>query len=161
MDIALKGFKATGLWPCDRNVIKEEDFVASVCISDPSNQELDDSTEPTMESLARATSPSILMPRTVAPQIISGVSSPTVSLPSSSIIATPPLSPRDLTPPSLSPRDLTPPPLRHRYSTPPIVQPGSSRISQNTSHGDIQQIKSHLNVLFPVPGIKTEELYRV
>ncbi|XP_011860377.1 PREDICTED: tigger transposable element-derived protein 6-like, partial [Vollenhovia emeryi] len=39
MDIALNGFKATGLWPCDRNVIKEEDFVASVYISDPSNQE--------------------------------------------------------------------------------------------------------------------------
>lgn len=39
-----KGFNE-GLWPCDRNVIKEENFVASVCISDPSNQEISDQTE--------------------------------------------------------------------------------------------------------------------
>ncbi|CAB3221925.1 unnamed protein product [Arctia plantaginis] len=45
MDIALNGFEATGLWLCDRNVIKEENFEASLNISDSSNQELGDQTE--------------------------------------------------------------------------------------------------------------------
>lgn len=32
MDMAINRFKASGLWQCDRYVIKEKDFVASVYI---------------------------------------------------------------------------------------------------------------------------------
>lgn len=145
MDIALNGFKATGLWPCDRNVIKEEDFVASVYISDPSNQEFSDRTEPTMESPARATSPLILMPPIVVSLPITAVSPPTVASPLPPNTTTPPLAPRDL--------------------TPPIIQPGPSTISQDTSSDDNiltvdkitnnQQIESNLKILSPVPCIKT------
>lgn len=30
MDIALNGFKSTGLWPCNRYVFRDEDFSASM-----------------------------------------------------------------------------------------------------------------------------------
>nr|XP_026496140.1 uncharacterized protein LOC113400706 [Vanessa tameamea] len=91
MDIALNGFKATGLWPCDRKVIKEEDFVASLNISDPSNQEVGDQSDSTM-------TPSIL--RSPIPV----VSPPKYSSQLLPKITTPPLSPRVSTPPIIKPR---------------------------------------------------------
>ncbi|CAH0718711.1 unnamed protein product, partial [Brenthis ino] len=125
MDIALNGFKETGLWPCDRNVIKEEDFVASVYISNPSNQKPNDPAEPNTESSARIISP-ILTPPIVASIPMTAVSPPIVS--------------------SLSP-------------------PGPSTILQDISHDNNiltvdemtneQQIKTFLNILSPVPCIKT------
>lgn len=134
MDIALNGFKATGLWPCDRNVIKEEDFVASLNISETSHQELSDQTIPSIESPARTTSQSILKSPILTSPPIPVVSPLKDSLPSPPKITTPPLSPR--------------------VSTPPIIQPGPSTISQDTSRNDHQVIKSQLNILSPVPCIK-------
>lgn len=138
MDIALNGFRGTGLWPCDRNVLKEEDFVASVCVSNPSNEVVDESSESTAETPDRVTSPSILTALTDVPPLGMDVCSPTV----------------------LSPQKLITPPLPTRDSTPPIIEPGPSKISQVTSHNDniltdSQQIKSQLNILSPVPCIQT------
>ncbi|CAG9557750.1 unnamed protein product [Danaus chrysippus] len=133
MDIAQNGFKATGLWPCDRNVIKAEDFVASVYISDPSNQEPNGSPEPTTESSARATSPSIItQPIVASPSVLVVSPPPSTSLPSPPKIITPPLIPKD--------------------STLPTVQPEPSKIDKISNN---EEIKSHLNVLSPVPCINT------
>lgn len=64
----------------------------------------------------------------------------------------------------LSPK-ITTPPLVSKDSTPPIIQPGPSTISQDTSNDyniitidkitKTQQIKSQLNILSPIPYIKT------
>lgn len=136
MDIALNGFKATGLWPCDRYVIKEEDFVASsVYISDPSKQEIDKTTESTTET----SSPSILMSPIAASLPITVASSPIVQ--------------------STSPPKIMTTPLATGDSTPPIVQPGPSIISRDSSHNEniltVNKVtQSHLNILSPVPCIK-------
>lgn len=136
MNIALNRFKATGLWPCDRYVIKEEDFVAtSVNISDPSQQEIDKTTESTTET----SSPSILMSPIAASLPITVAPSPIVQ--------------------STSPPKIMTTPLATGDSTPPIVQPGPSIISRDSSHNeDILTVnkvtQSHLNILSPVPCIK-------
>ncbi|KAJ0177660.1 hypothetical protein K1T71_006533 [Dendrolimus kikuchii] len=44
-EIAINGFRATGLWPCDRNVIGEEDFVAFIAIVEQSHQESAETTD--------------------------------------------------------------------------------------------------------------------
>lgn len=46
MDIAQNGFRATGLWPSDRNIFTEEDFASSVQIDDPSDQGSTAATDP-------------------------------------------------------------------------------------------------------------------
>lgn len=146
MDIALNGFKATGLWPCDRNVIKEEDFVTSLYIMDQ-DQESADVTETTTRSSitlppAKVTSPSRLItpPRSETPPIVS----------SPPVVASPPTV-------VMSPSKFA--------SLPRVVKPVSPQPEPSTSHESAPnnnisavagsnaslQIKSYLNVLAPIP----------
>lgn len=76
MDIALNGFKATGLCPCDGNVIKVEDFVASVHFSNQSNEETDDIMKSITESGSTLSPAKDPFPSTLTLPI---VASPTIS----------------------------------------------------------------------------------
>jgi len=54
MDLALNGFKSTGLWPCNRCVFRDEDFSASMLVIENSL-----GTEPTQAVTSETETPSI------------------------------------------------------------------------------------------------------
>lgn len=185
MDIALNGYRATGLWPCDRNVIREEDFVASVHIVDQSDQNSANAIETTTQSSitlpvlppANATSSSRVAspPRVVTSPIIAlpprVVTPPITASPPTAVVSplTVSLSPKLVTPPIVSspPTVEKPQPKATQpgVATPLSVQPEPLPMSQECALDNSiaaaegiktnQQIKSYLNALSPIPCITT------
>lgn len=125
MNIALNRFRATSLWPCDKNAIKENDLVASVHIVKQSDKERANTAGAKAQTRIR------LPPARVA--------SP----------------PRVVTPPTIAtpPRIATPLNVPHGPSTSQESAPENNIVMVDDIN--TQQLKSYLNTVCPILCITT------
>ncbi|XP_025829080.1 uncharacterized protein LOC112904074 [Agrilus planipennis] len=169
MDIAQNGFRATGLWPSDRNIFTEEDFVSSMQIG-PSDQGSTAVTDP--EPLAKSVA-APATPNASASPPMSGMSTPPATGTRPEIGISPPIggptspasemTPRTGTPPTMgmTPTIGTPPMTRKppgartpttaaKLHTTESPQPSSSRVDDPTNK---KQIMACLNIISPIPSL--------